>query len=536
MNGRTSLLGGLMITGLAAMTCACGNDQSAIVCNGRAVDLERLAASVAAMDPERTEEDRITAVIRHELVRCAVLAEPPTADERSLLERMDRNRRAQQCVDVELKQRVAGRRDLVGEARTRFEADPASFLRPESFRLQIIFIPSTEVGGKDLARRILNEVRVAPERFADLAIQHSSSETAAAGGITNPMPGTTVHQSMRDAIQRHHESGDPFLVTTDTGWFVAKVLEYWPPLTGTWQEMAPRVTEQIAREHASDEIRLLIESFEATHDVEVATELFNQPVVPVTRTALTIDRRQYAISDLMPFQEGEQVIPGPVVKSAVNSFRRWYEPALELGCIDGVSEFDDDQLFGVRLGPRLTRFADAHMDDDIRRFVDLHADALVDNREFTFDLWLFPVQSSSPFSDLQLYRAALERIEGGGTAPDSVLFFEHVKASGAHVTAYEPALRKMLENLTPDVISEPLLSRRLGAFVATRLRDRTGPRQLSLDDPTDRLRIVEAYVANSTDQVMDAFATHLETECRIRPDLNAAVARRIRMPSEPPAP
>lgn len=534
-NSRTS---GWLIIGLAAVIAGCNrSDDIAINCGGRQVTTEDVVSAAIAGDPERPMEHRVDLAIQGQLLRCAVLAEPVSINEASEVERVGRWRRAQHCVDVELKRRLAAGVDVADEARNRFEDDPKAWLPPESFQLQLIFLPNEEPSAESLAKEILARVRKRPDTFAELARAHSKSDTAAQGGITKPMPGSTVDPGMRKAVAQH-QSGEPFLVATENGRFIARVLHYWPPVQGSWEEAAPKVIPEVGLELVRDEIETLMAQVREEHDVEISHQTFVEPLVPVEASVYTIDGRSVAVSDLFPGLNDADRVPGPVVGAAVGAFRRWYEPAVALGCLDENTTLDEDLLFRRRLGPALSDTADRLMDEEIRRFADTHRDVLYGSNTYLFDLWIFPFTYDNPYDDLREYEAAMEAIRSGDIEIDdpAIRRFLQVEMSEPQLASYEQVIGAALNRIEPGTFSETIRSRRLRSFVLVRLERRTEGRPLSPDNEEDRSEIVRRFLAESNDEVIDTWTAQLRNDCRVASDLEERVMRALEQrPSDLPS-
>lgn len=524
-DSRTS---GWLVIGLAAAIAGCSqSDHIAIECGQRVVTIDDVVSAVAD-DPELATEERIDQAIAGQLLRCAVLAEPMGRDEAADIERMSRWRRAQRCVDIEIKQRLASRVDVVEEARARFEENPEAWLPPESFQLQLIFLPDDQPSSEDLANRILTQIRERPESFAELARAHSKSDTAAQGGFTKPMPGTTVDPEMREAI-RQHQSREPFLVATGNGRFIARVVQYWPPVQGSWEEAAPNVIRNVGREIVRDEIETLMTEVRNEHRVEIARQLFVEPLVPVEEAVYSIDGRSISVSDLFPGMSAGDQVPGPVVGATVGALRRWYEPAVALSCFDEETTLDETLLFQRRLGPALTAAVDGLMDEEIRRFADTHHDLLVAPNTYLFDLWVFPFASDSPYGDLRDYEPAMEAIRSGDFEIEdpAVRAFLRVEMSEPQLASYEPAIRAVLDQIEAGSFSEMIRSRRLRSFVLVRLEHKNEGRTLSPDSEEDRGELIRRFLGESRDEVIDAWTAQLRHDCRVAPRLEERVRRAL---------
>ncbi len=532
MKGSSWKTGWPAIALAAAMAGCGGSDEIVIECGERQVSIDEIVAAATASDPELSPELRTDRAIGEQLLLCAVLAEPMNKDEVSDVERADRWRRAQRCVDIELKRRLAARGDVTVEARDSFENDPEAFLPPESFQLQLIFLPIDEPSGEDLAAEILTRVRERPDAFTELARAHSKSGTTAQGGITNSMPGTTVNPAMRKAIGEH-QSGEPFLVATENGWFIARVLQYWPPVRGSWEEAAPNVIREVGQELVRAEIKSLMAQVREEHEVAISHPRFLEPLVPAEESVYTIDDRSIAVSDLFPGLGDSDQVPGPTVGSAVGAFRRWYEPAVALSCFDEETTFEEDLLFRRRLGPALTDAADRLMDEEIRHFSLTHRDVLHGPNTYLFDLWLFPFTSNNPYGDLQHYGPSMDAIRNGESEIDDpdLRSFLQLEMSEPQLAAYEPFIEAALNRLEPGSFSEPIRSRRLRSFVIVRLEHRTEGHALSPDNEEDRREIIRRFLTDSYDEVLDTYSAHLRNDCRVAPDLEKRVIRELERPS-----
>ncbi len=528
---------------LILVLCACGDRTTVIRCGDESRSVEDIVAEARRSkyhELRNSPGELVDAVIRNSVVRHVLAGPEPTADELRRLQAIGRARARQECVALGLKRMLAKRGDLDQLARERFEADPDAFTLPESFRLQMIFIPSETPGARRLARRLLDEVRSDPNVFEELARRHSRSKTAATGGFAGPMPGSAVHPAMREALDKHRDSKDPFLVEIDRGFYVLRILDYWPPVGGTYEENAAAVRNRVGAkllEEASQRISLEIGG---DHAIVVDDTVFFEPVVGRSRTVMTIDGTPVTAGDILPAMSDGDTVVGPTLRTEAEAYRRTFLAATYFDCPRAEpGEITPERLAALRVGDALLSQTLEQMDGALESYFELHRNVLRTDPAWRFDLWVFPRTGDDPYRDLHRNTPVIDALERG-ESPDP----ETVEAAGAlvfpgldleenRILRYEPRILQALEQLENGETSGPIRSTRLHAFLVVRREAVTEARPLSLSNPEDRRVIARSFIADNRDEVMDAFFEAAAANCRINKKLiEQCVARLSARPAE----
>lgn len=538
----------VVASGLVALATlgACRGGGGTTPCDDDRLDLNRVLAAAESLRADGWSTDTETlvrAAIRREMVRLRLLDAPLSRQERRLAATQERRATARECARVEMKRRLAALGDLEAEARARWNANPQAYSWPESFRLQMIFIPAGEADGRALARRILSEVTADRASFAELARRYSQSETAASGGFTKPMPGSAVHPSLRRAIGDHSDSDEPFLVEIDRGWYVARVVEFWPPVEGSWQEVAPAVMRRVGAQLLEETFAEISAEVAATYRVRIADELWRLPKVPVSKEVIAYDETALTAADILPGRDPDGSVPGPVLAQAVAEFRRWYEPALYFNCINDANTTDPspETVAAMRLVPALREFVAEYLDSELESFVEIHREALYTPDRFVFDLWLLPFAGDDPYADLMRCQDQLDALcgsAGDGPFGEDVQLgsaFEDVDMTELELRSYDPAVLTALEALEPSQCSGVVRSNRLAACAVVRLDRREQGELLDPADERDRSTIVARYVDGSRDEVLELYGDFLESSCSVDPSFITRCVTELESRTGPPS-
>jgi len=510
---------------LALVLGGCGDRTAVVRCGDESRGVEDIVAEAhrPVYDELRNDPGKLVdTIVRNIVVRHALTASDPTPDELRRLAEADRIHARGQCVALGLKRMLARRGDLDELARKRFEADPDAYTLPESFRLQMIFIPSETPGARRLARKILDQVRSDPGAFAQLARRHSRSKTAAEGGVAGPMPGSAVHPAMREAIGQHRDSDEAFLVAIDRGYYVLRILDYWPPLGGTYGENAAAVRKRVGAELLEETSKRISREIGEDHAIVDDDTVFFDPAVRRSRTVMTIDGTPVTAGDILPAMSDDDTVAGPVLRNEAGAYRKVFLAAMYFECPDKApGEMAPERLAALRIGDALLDVALERMNDSLEDYVELHRDVLRTDPDWLFDLWVFPRTGDDPYRDLRQNAPLIEVLERGEN-PDP----EAVEAAGAlafpglnleenRILRYEPRILQALEQLENGETSGPIRSTRLHAFLVVRREAVTETRPFSLSDPEDRRIIARGFVADNRDEVMDAFFEKTAAGCRI---------------------
>lgn len=512
------------------LTVACGDSSDvAIRCpstrltvNDVIEETRRPAYEIIRNDPAKL----VDAVTRALVLKHTLTAEPLGEEEREKLNALNRLHAGQECAELGIKKALASGDTLEAEARARFEADPQAFFLPESFRLQMIFIPLAEPEGQQLARTILREVQHYPERFGKLAQKHSRSETAAGGGFTKPMPGSAVHPDMRRAIGEHQGTDAPFLVETDRGAAILRVLDYWPPVEGSYEQVAATVRKKVGNQLIGELTREISNAVAEEYDIKIENHLFFSPTITSDTPVLHIDGMTSTAGDIIPGMEDSATVTGPVLRAQANHFLRQHEAILHFGCSDSEPhEITATQIMGLRLGPTLSHFVGQSMEDELERYFDIHREAFIRRPQWTLDMWVFPFKGEDRFDDLQGNRDLIEQIRGGRPIEETnarargIQTFGNITLAENDILGYERSLLPVLENLEDGEFSEVIRSKRVGAFLLIRLGTTVEGQPMTPEDPGDRQVITARFIADNRDTVMDAFYEEALTRCRVDHDL-----------------
>ncbi|RLE22682.1 MAG: hypothetical protein DRJ65_13385 [Acidobacteria bacterium] len=519
---------GLVLALLVTVSCS-GSDDVVIRCGADylgVTDILKEAGRPAYDDVRDDPAQLIDTVLRASVIKLAIPAKDLTEEEREQLERLNHLHAQQECTGLAIKRALASGGNLEDEARKRFEADPQTFLLPESFRLQMIFIPKTDPQAPVLVQKVLREAHEDPSRFAELARRYSRSETAEGGGFTKPMPGSAVHPDMRQAIQEHHTTDTPFSVQTDRGTTILRVLEYWPQVEGSYEQVASTVRQEVGRQMIKELHEEISAAVSEKHQITVEKDLFFSPEVTQDTPVMTIDNMVYTAGEIIPEMGDGTKVTGPVLRTQVSSFQRRHEAILHFGCLEAdVREANRMQVMPLRLRPILSDFVSGSLGDKIDRYFTIHREAFYRQPEWTFDLWVFPFKSGDLYQDLQAYGTLIDRIKDGSSVDSKmaeefgVHAFIDVTLGEAELLSYEPSLLFVLAALADGEISDTIRSRRAASFLLIRRHAKIEARPMTPEDPGDRQVITARFIADNRDTVMDAFYEEALTRCRVDHDL-----------------
>lgn len=502
---------GALVPAVAFALIGCGgwNDDELMRYEGSVVSVQELKREIAAdrYDELRDDPERLVErAVRNVALRTHLTADPPTDRERAILETVSFRRASDRCVTTQLKKGYLTRTDVEADAQAYFEAHREEFAVPETFRLQMVFLPETDPGAAALARDILRRVQADPDSFGDLAERHSRSRTAANRGFTAPMPGDNVDPAVRRQVMAHRQSADPFLVHTDRGYYVMRVVEYVEGAPAELHRVRGRVLAAAQRELVESAYSEVRRETEEAGTLEVRERLFFEPRIETDEIVYSLGDVRFTVSDLLPAWEPGRPLSGPAVRLAQERHQRWYLLARHLGCLEGVKAADDaDLLYSLRLEPALEAFAASHMQDEVSEFLDIHREAFRRPARYRLDLYVLPFQTGDPFADLKRYRDTIEALRAGETsaADDRVLSFEGVEMNEDELTAYAPHLIPFVRRLEPELLSSEILSESLRAFVLVRVLERADAVPLETPTDRDRERVVSGFVDELHERVMD---------------------------------
>ncbi len=528
-----------------ALTGGCDHGPPSVRVDGQRLTVEEVLAEVARHSSDHASasaavaapadpREQALAALHRLVIRAVVTAAPMSEEEAELLRTHQAHRLVQQCVAVRTKRLLAERFDLDQEMRARFAADPGRYTSPESFRLQMIFIPSDEPEGEQLASDLLARLQRAPDMFDELARQHSRSATAADGGTTRPMPGSAVHPEMRAAVHRHRDDDEVFLVTLDRGWYLARTLEYWPAPEADYASALPQLRTGVGRELVAELHAELRERAHEEHEIRVLDQALAAPELAPSTAVYELDGHQLRVGALVPEVVHQGPAPAGLVRRQLEAYRSWREPALVLGCEPPLDpEIPDDALLSLRLPPMLRDYVASELSNELEHFVNLHRQVLVREPGLVLDLWIMPF-GDDPY---QAHRALQELLATAGSEIGDAEATAATQAGGQlhrdlHVDAsqldqYEPRLYAVLAGAEPGATFPILRSSRNRAFLAVRLREREPGRPLELDDAEDRAMIVRRYLDSSSDQALTLMAEHHLGDRVVRDRLLDACARAL---------
>ena len=167
MRAHRILIG--LASGLVAFSGGCHREPIEVRFGETLITVEMVIdeARGPAYDTVRDDPAELAeAALRGLVVKKVVTAPPMTDDEAEQLTLAEARGAVQQCVAVELKRLLAARVDLDQESRARFAREPERYTLPESFRLQMIFVPKDAPDAEQLARELLDRIRESPDNFA----------------------------------------------------------------------------------------------------------------------------------------------------------------------------------------------------------------------------------------------------------------------------------------------------------------------------------------------------------------------------------
>jgi len=508
---------------------ACGNEKTVLRCDDSQLGIEDVLTQARrpVYDSLRDHPgELIDAVIRNNVVRHAVTRKPLSPEETRRLEEIRRHRSRSRCVALGIKRRLASGEDLDTVARRRFETDPAAFTLPESFQLQMIFLPADIPDAGGLAGRLLDEVSRNPDAFPELARRYSRSETSSSGGMTRPMPGSAVHPEMRKAIAKHKDSRAPFLLSIDRGFYVLRILEYWPPVEGNYEEIATIARKKVAAELVEEEYREIAREIGVKHSFAMDDAVFFDPAVRMDRVVMNVDGDPVTAGEILGEPGKDDTVAGPLLREEAEAYRRSRMAALFFSCRDEApSPATADEIIALRLGDVLAGYTSRKMKTALKEYCRLHRDVLQTDPRWNFDLWVLPRKSEDPYRDLREYDAVSTALHAGASPGSDVLkeagviSFRGLELTEGRILQYEPRLLQILKKLGDNDSSTIIRSIRLHAFLVIRRHGFIEGRPLGLDLPEDRRAVVRHFIESNREDVMDSYFNEVVSDCRINRDL-----------------
>ncbi len=459
----------------------------------------------------KADDDLAEQALRNLVLRGLVLEKALDESEKTVLARIARRKADQECITLGKKKELNKRWNLQEESRQAFEENPARFQLPESFRLQMIFLPNHMKNAPALAGKLLRELKAEPGRFADLARTYSQAENASRGGITASMPGSGVAPALRSAISRHSEDRSPFLVKGPGGLFILKILDYWPPPGGTYDQLAARVQEQVSRELMAgldSEIRAGVEKY---NPVSIDQNLFVRPLVGAQESCLRVGQEDVLVSDLLLEENPSFTVTGPQLRKMVRKYRNYRDACSYFDCPEPTpSRPSDVDIVALRMESFLDNYVETRMADELQHFFQIHRGAFRTSPRLRFDAWVFPFAGRSPLEAREAHQSTLDRIirdeklepaflkEHGGS------FFGDVEMSMEQIYSWVPDLAGRILDLEPGKDREIFRSRALHADLILRIKSKTPPRDLEFKRPEDRSIIVRTFIRDNRDEILDS--------------------------------
>jgi hypothetical protein len=464
----------------------------------------------------------LAAALREVELQLWAAAQPLDLGEEARIASLARAEQLGACANLELKRRLAPL-DLEELAREEFERDPEAFELPETVVLQMIFLPATQPGGARLAGELLEAVRRDPSRFAELAARHSESATAARGGVTEPLPGTALHPQLRDAIRRHRSSGAPFLVETERGCYVLRLLAFTAGVKPTLATIRPLARER-AQQRLEDELFAEVAAeVERTHRVEVNRGLFLLPDVAPEEVVYRLDDTLFRVRDVVGGRRRPLPPTGPQLREGFSVHQRWQYFAIHFGCAaEPVPELDPRQAAALRVEELVRRFAVDTMRDRVAASFERQRGAFRHGQSWRIDLAVLPFRSRDPYADLLHYRPLVETIRAATNAPPALLpeadgpvILTGVELDENRLLDYEPALLPVLVEAEPGVWCEPLRSLGVRAFLLLRAHEAREARPFDLAVPEDFDQVLSVFLVERREEVLDALQREIERELEV---------------------
>lgn len=511
MSASTKVLP-IFICVLGSIACGPATDDTVVRVEDRAVDAPAFAARIdqPRYDALRTQPEALkAAVLRDLVIETSLLVEPPTPDEAALVEQIATRQTLERCASIELRRRWSTANENERYARAYFEDHRSEFDVPDTFILQMIFLPADDPDADAVAQDLLHRVTRDPGSFGELAARHSKSETASAEGMTPPLKATDLHPMLRRDIAAHRDSESPFLVRIDRGIYIIRIVNYLEGAAASFDRVAKKVDaaarQDFTRKFHEENTRAFLGSETLTLDRNI---LHSPEVVDGDAVVYSVGDRSYSVRDIVPGWRPEPPTTGPML-------RRAQEHHLDLLAIEGNLECpsttdDTDRtsiLLSLRFGPTLRAFVADHMLDDLEQFLATHEAVMRVSGRHVLDLFVLPPKSGDPYADLESFDLLARDLEAGSATADTVdaaggLAYEHITADVQLLAAYDPSLPARLRQLSEGDVCRPFYSKSAQAYLAIRLRRFEPDRPFDLDRSDDLDRIATLYLNEARDTAL----------------------------------
>lgn len=475
-----------------------------------ASDVMAEANRIGLKKTTKPDGDLAEQALKNLVVRGLVLENGLKNSEKNTLARLARRKADQECITLGMKRELGKRWDLSEECRRAFDENPGRFQLPESFRLQMIFLPNNMENSSALARKLLRRLQAEPKRFADLARKYSQGENASQGGITSAMPGSAVDPSLRSAISAHSKSKSPFLVQAPRGYFILRILDFWPAPGGDFEQLAQQIQERVSRElmaKLDTEIRAEVEK---DHPVSIDQDLFLRPLIKADEPCLRIGQEDILVGDLFPQKNEDLRITGPTLAKFVRQYRSYRDAGIYFDCSQKTPPPPSDlDIVALRMESFLEDYVERRMPEELQHFFQIHQGAFRSSPRRRFDLWIFPFSGLSPLEARKAHEPEINRIIRNESIDSRLLkenggsFFPDVELSVEEIHSWAPDLAARILGIEPGKARVLLRSRMLHADLIFSIKSKTPARDLEFARPDDRSVIVRTFIRDNRDEILE---------------------------------
>ena len=511
---------GTLLVALLMMGCGERAENSLLRFEGRGYESDALRTTLAerrgAINPAQAR--KLVGEALWILEQRLYAASRPIADEEQTeLERRVRWSQLRDCADLAVKRQLATL-DIQALAKELFDRDPDRYAIPETCALQMIFIPSPTPGVRQVAEELLAEVQRDPQRFGELALEHSQSVSAQSGGFSPEMPLNTLHPLLQGPVRAHAGSREPFLVEIDRGCYVLRVVRYSEAVKPVFIAVGKRVVQEAGKQAEDDLFAKAAKAVASDGDVVFNEEVVRIPLVAGDDVVCHVGEIGLTLREILPpsARIGDG-LSGPQVRYLMDQYRRMEVFAKFFGCDSATAPEPTPEERGVMRLPEVVRaFAREKMRSEVEDFYSRQAEVFRNQTGFRFDLVALPFHSNDPYAEFLRQQPVVAQVRSATsvsrleTIADDSLVVADLALTEAQVMAYEPLLLGVLQRLQPGAWSDPVFSPAVESLLLARLIEMTPAEAFDLTVEKDFNRVLDAFLIDQREEVDAAFRRRVE--------------------------
>lgn len=513
-------IAGALLVSLVLAGCGERDEGSLFRFEGQSYGTDALQATLAdrrgAVNPDEVEKTVRDALWT--LQQRLYAASCPLADEESVeLERRVHWSQLLDCVNLAVKRSLAPF-DIETLGRELFDRDPDRYALPATCAVQMIFIGSTTPDARRLAVELLTEVRRDPRRFPELAAEHSQSVSARSDGFSLEIPVKSLHPQLQDPVSRHAGSLEPFLVVTERGCYVLRVVRYSAAVEPVFMEVAKRVMQDAWKQAEDDLFMEAANSVGSVGEVVAIEQTLRLPLVAADDVVCRIGEIGLTLREILPpgarINEG---LSGPQVRFFLDQYRRMHVFASYFGCAkDTGAESIPEERGALRLPDIIRTFVRQNLRGEVEAFLARQPEVFRSQAGFRIDLVGLPFRSNDAYAESVRYQPLVDKIRSVSgpdsleSADDDRLVIGGLELTETQVMAYEPLLLEALLRLEPGVWSEPVLSSAVEGLLLVRLVAQIAAKDCDLAEDEDFDRVLDVFLVDQREMVDAAFRRQVE--------------------------